>query len=91
MSLEEELSVHNYEKTHFIRRGRFAEVYEVRDKEIKSIWAAKVLRRWRGGRDNLVSIKHEADILQLCAATKHVVRIEEMFVGEVKAYLILER
>ncbi|CAH8543825.1 unnamed protein product [Schistosoma haematobium] len=73
-----------------IGRGRFAKVSLVRHCDSGEVSAAKIIRRWRCGKDTLSSIMQEIDMVKIGHQNPHIVKMKHYYVGDKEVVLLLE-
>ncbi|THD24432.1 Serine/threonine kinase [Fasciola hepatica] len=73
-----------------IGRGRFAKVNRVVNRNSNESFAAKVIRRWRNGKDTLQNVMREIRIAQICCSCDRVAQIRDYHIGEREVILIFE-
>lgn len=74
-----------------VYRGRFAKVSLVRHCESGEVSAAKIIRRWRCGKDTLASIMQEIDMVKIGHQNPHIVKMKHYYVGDKEVVLLLEK
>ncbi|TNN17209.1 Serine/threonine-protein kinase 17A isoform 1 [Schistosoma japonicum] len=89
-SHEAELFRSNYTIETQIGRGRFAKVALVKHCESGEVSAAKIIRRWRCGKDTLANIMQEIDIMKTGHYNSHIVKMKHYYIGEKEVVLLLE-
>ncbi|CAH8496723.1 unnamed protein product [Schistosoma turkestanicum] len=73
-----------------IGRGRFGKVSLVRHRDSGEVSAAKIIRRWRYGKDTIASILREIDMVKIGQRNCHIVKMKHYYVGEKEVVLLLE-
>ncbi|CAL8086948.1 unnamed protein product [Calicophoron daubneyi] len=73
-----------------IGRGRFAKVCQVLHKVSGESRAAKIIRRWRNGKDTIDTILREIRVIELSQESKRIVRMDEYYLGHKDVVIILE-
>ncbi|TGZ65942.1 hypothetical protein CRM22_005630 [Opisthorchis felineus] len=73
-----------------IGRGRFARVCQVRHKRSGETFAAKIIRRWRNGKDTIETLMRELDIIERGKLSRRIVSMNEYYVRATDFVIILE-
>ncbi|CAH8847588.1 unnamed protein product [Trichobilharzia szidati] len=73
-----------------IGRGRFAKVSLVRHRLSGELSAAKMIRRWRCGKDTMESIMQEIEVVMTSHHNPYIVKMKDYYVGDKEVVLLLE-
>ncbi|KAA3680436.1 serine/threonine kinase 17 [Paragonimus westermani] len=74
-----------------IGRGRFAKVCRVRHRTSGGIFAAKIIRRWRNGKDTIDTIANELRVLELGSRSPHITCVHQCYVRNQDVVMVLEQ
>ncbi|CAH8604504.1 unnamed protein product [Dicrocoelium dendriticum] len=80
----------HYDIVSEIGRGRFAKVCEVRHKQTSSSFAAKIIRRWRNGKDTLDTFLQELRVLDLGKSSPHIIDFHDAYLQWADMVIVLE-
>ncbi|KAF7256360.1 hypothetical protein EG68_03191 [Paragonimus skrjabini miyazakii] len=73
-----------------IGRGRFAKVCRVRHRTSGDSFAAKIIRRWRNGKDTIDTIANELRVLELGNRSPHITSVHQCYVRNQDVVIVLE-
>lgn len=71
--------------------GRFAKVCRVRNRSSGASFAAKIIRRWRNGKDTIDAIRNEFRVLEMGKCSPHITSVHQCYVRDQDVVIVLEQ
>ncbi|KAF6778397.1 hypothetical protein AHF37_01982 [Paragonimus kellicotti] len=81
----------DFDVTDTIGRGRFAKVCCVRHRTSGDSFVAKIIRRWRNGKDTIDTIANELRVLELGNRSPHITSMHQCYVRNQDVVIVLEQ